>query len=180
MPEALDFTHFTNGAGIVSDFVFVNVSPNMTQPALYFYDKEGQLMDPASVVDVTGDLEVAEEGSLSVLTAMEPLGELTVSTHGREEVVTGSVRVVSDGPIGGLVRYNVPGAGVAEVGASQPVRDGIFFARRQADGISAAGAIHNPGEKAMVVSCQSMSGGAVLEEVEIFPSAKVGHIRAGR
>ena len=27
MPVPLDFTHFTNGAGIVSDFVFVNVSP---------------------------------------------------------------------------------------------------------------------------------------------------------
>ena len=54
------------------------------------------------------DLEVAEDGSLSVLTEMEPLGELTISTHGQGELVSGSVKVLSDGPIGGLVRYSVP------------------------------------------------------------------------
>ena len=167
MPEALDFTHFTNGAGIVSDFVFVNVSPHRTQPALYFYDQEGAPIDPESVVDVTGDLGVAEDGSLTVLTAMEPLGELTVSTHGRGEVVTGSVKVVSDGPIGGWVRYNVPGAGVAGVATSTPVRDALFLARHQAGGVTTAAAIHNLEEEAMGVTCQLMSNGMALEEVEI-------------
>ena len=165
-PVALDFAHFTNGAGIVSDFVFVNVSPHRTQPALYFYDTEGAPIDPASVVDVTGDLGVTEDGSLIVQTAMQPLGELTISTHGRGEVVTGSVKVVSDGPIGGLVRYNVPGAGVAGVETSTPVRDALFLARHQAGGITAA-AIHNLEEEAMEVTCQLMSGGVALEEVEI-------------
>ena len=167
MPVPLDFTHFTNGAGIASDFVFVNVSPHRTQPALYFYDQEGQLMDPALLVDVTGDLGVAEDGSLTVLTAMEPLGELTVSTHGRGEGVTGSVKVVSDGPIGGLVRYNVPGAGVAGVATSLPLRDALFLARHQAGGVTTATAIHNLEEEAMGVTCQLMSGGMALEEVEI-------------
>ena len=167
MPEALDFTHFTNGAGIASDFVFVNVSPHRTQPALYFYDQEGQLMDPALLVDVTGDLVVAEDGSLTVLTAMEPLGELTISTHGRGEGVTGSVKVVSDGSIGGWVRYNVPGAGVAGVATSTPVRDVLFLVRRQEGGITTAAAIHNLEEEAMGVTCRLMSGGMALEEVEI-------------
>ena len=167
MPEALDFTHFTNGADIVSGFVFVNVSPHRTQPALYFYDQEGQLMDPALLVDITGDLVVAEDGSLTVLTAMQPLGELTISTHGRGEVVSGSVKVVSDGSIGGLVRYNVPGAGVAGVETSTPVRDALFLARHQAGGITTAAAIHNLEEEAMGVTCQLMSGGMALEEVEI-------------
>ena len=167
MPVPLDFTHFTNGAGIVSDFVFVNVSPHRTQPALYFYDQEGQLMDPALLVDVTGDLGVAEDGSLTVLTAMEPLGELTISTHGRGEGVTGSVKVVSDGLIGGWVRYNVPGAGVAGVATSTPLRDALFLARHQAGGITTAAAIHNLEEEAMGVTCQLMSGGMALEEVEI-------------
>ena len=52
---------------------------------------------------------------------MEPLGELTISTHGRGEVVSGSVKVVSDGPIGGVLRFGLPGIGVAGVGASKPV-----------------------------------------------------------
>ena len=164
---ALDFAHFANGDGIISSLVLVNVATHPIRPALYFYDKEGNLIGPESVVDLTEDLEAAEDGALSIRTEMEPLGELTISTHGRGEVVTGSVKVVSDGSIGGLVRYNVPGAGVAGVETSTPLRDGIFFARHQAGGITTAAAIHNLGEEAMGVTCQLMSGGVALEEVEI-------------
>ena len=81
--------------------------------------------------------------------------------------MSGSVRVVSDGPIGGILRFDIPGIGVAAVGASQAVRDAIFPARRQAGGISTGAAIHNLGEEALVVSCQLMKDGAVLEEEEI-------------
>ena len=166
-PVALDFAHFANGTGITSAFVFVNVSPHMIRPALYFYDQEGHLMDPESVVEVTGDLEVAEDGSLSVLTEMEPLGELTISTQGRGELVSGSVKVVSHGPIGGGVRYSVPEIGVAGVGASPPVRDALFPARRQEGGINTRVALHNLGAEMIGVSCRLMSGGSALEEVEI-------------
>ena len=166
-PLALDFAHFANGTGITSDFVLVNVSSHMTRPALYFYDQQGHLIDPESVLDVTGDLEVTEDGSLSVLTEMEPLGQLTISTHGQGELVSGSVKVLSDGPLGGGVRYGVPQIGVAGVGASPPVRDVLFPARRQEGGIRTAAALHNLGEEAMGVSCRLMSGGVSLEEVEI-------------
>ena len=40
-------------------------------------------------------------------------------------------------------------------------------ARRQAGGISTGAAIHNLGEEALVVGCQLMKDGAVLEEEEI-------------
>ena len=145
----------------------MNVATHPIRPSLHFYDQEGEPIAVRSVVDVTPDLEILEDGALSVRTAMEPLGELTISTHGRGEVVSGSVKVVSDGPIGGVLRFGLPGIGVAGVGASQPVRDAIFPARRQAGGISTAAAIHNLGEEAMVVSCQLMKDGAVLEEEEI-------------
>ena len=176
----LDFAHFANGEGITSDLVFVNVetqpsgpapTPYHTaippiRPALYFYDKEGNPIAAESVVEITGDLEVRADGGLSVRTEMEPLGELTISTHGQGELVSGSVRVVSDGPIGGVLRFDLPGIGVAGVGASQPVRDALFPARREGD-LSTAAAIRNPGEEAIEVSCQLMSGGIVLEEAEI-------------
>ena len=81
--------------------------------------------------------------------------------------MTGSVKVVSDGPIGGLVRYGVPEIGVAGVGASEPVRDVLFPARRQAGGIRTAAALQNLGEEAMGVACRLMSGGVALEEAEI-------------
>ena len=141
----LDLAHFANGAGIISEVVLVNVAPHPIRPALYFYDQEGEPIAAESMVDVLGDLGIQEDGGLTIRTEMEPLGELTISTHGRGELVSGSVRVVSDGPIGGVLRFDLPGIGVAGVGASQPVRDALFPARRQAGGISPGAAIHNLG-----------------------------------
>ena len=89
----LDFAHFANGEGLTSDLVFVNVGTHPIRPALAFYDQEGQPMAPESVVEITGDLEVTEDGALSIQTAIEPLGELTISTHGQGELVSGSARV---------------------------------------------------------------------------------------
>ena len=112
-------------------------------PVLYFYDQEGHPIAPESMVDLTEDLEVTEDGALTVQTEMEPLGKLTISTHGRGDLVSGSVQVASDGPIGGVLRFDLPGIGVAGVGASQPVRDALFPARRRG-GLSTAAAIRNP------------------------------------
>ena len=101
----LDFPHFGNGEGIKSEMVFVNVEPRWSgpaiRPAIYFYDKEGDPIAAESVVDITGDLEIQEDGALTVLTEMEPLGELTISTHGQGALVSGSVKVASSRPIGG-------------------------------------------------------------------------------
>ena len=181
----LDFAHFANGEGITSDLVFVNVETQPSgpaptpyqvaippiRPALYFYDKEGNPIAAETVVDVTEDLEITEDGSLSVRTAMEPLGELTISTHGQGELVSGSVRVVSDGPIGGVLRFDLPGIGVAGVGASQPVRDVLFPVRRQEGGINTGVAVHNLGEEAMEVTCELMQGGTVLNDESISLAA---------
>ena len=56
------------------------------RPALYFYGTDGQPLAAESVVDITGDLEGMEDGGLTVLTEMEPLGVLTISTHGRAAI----------------------------------------------------------------------------------------------
>ena len=160
---ALDFAHFANGAGIISDLVFVNVAPHPIRPVLYFYDQEGNLIDPESMVDLTEDLEVTGDGALSIWTEMEPLGELTISTHGRGELVSGSVKVAANGPIGGVLRFDLPGIGVAGVGASPPVRDALFPARRQAGGIRTAAALHNLGEEAITrASCPLAASGICL------------------
>ena len=177
----LNFAHFANGAGLTSDLVFVNLSTERSRPAptpfhtdilparpaIYFYDTEGALVSAESVVDITGDLEVMEDGGLTVQTAMEPLGVLTVSTHGRGELVSGSVRVVADEPIGGMLRFDLPGIGVAGVGASSPFSDALFPVRRQEAGINTGVAVHNLGEEAMEVTCELMQGGTVLDDVSI-------------
>ena len=177
----LDFAHFANGTGIVSELVLVNVEtrpsgrgatpfhPTVpeTRPAIYFYDREGYRIDPATVVDVPQGLAVEDDGGLTLEAAMEPLGELTVETHGRGPLVSGAVKVFSDGPVGGVLRYRIPGVGVTGVGTAGAVRDGLFPARRQAGGIRTAAAMHNTGQEAIEVRCWLMSGGEVLEETRI-------------
>ena len=117
----LDLAHFANGAGIISEVVLVNVAPHPIRPALYFYDQEGEPIAAESMVDVLGDLGIQEDGGLTIRTEMEPLGELTISTHSRGDLVSGSVKVAAYGAIGGVLRFDLPGIGVAGVQVSQPL-----------------------------------------------------------
>ena len=167
----LDLAHFANGAGIISEVVLVNVAPHPIRPALYFYDQEGEPIAAESMVDVLGDLGIQEDVGLTIRTEMEPLGELTISTHGRGDLVSGSVKVAAYGPIGGVLRFDLAGIGVAGVQVSQPLRDAIFPVRRREGGIDTGMALHNREEEAAVVSCRLMKNGAVLEEVEITLAA---------
>ena len=81
--------------------------------------------------------------------------------------MSGSVRVIADEPIGGVLRFDLPGIGVAGVGASSPVRDVIFPVRRREGGINTGVAVQNLGEEAMEVTCELMQGGTVLDDVSI-------------
>ena len=167
---ALDFAHFGNGSAISSDVVLVNLAATPIRPAVYFYDKAGELLDPESVVDVGGNLETTDYGAVTLQSELAPLGEVTISTNGMGETVTGSVKVISDGPhspIGGVLRFDSPGIGVAGVGASQAVRDAIFPARRQDGGIDTGAALRNLSEKKLTLTCSLMMGGEVLEEKEV-------------
>ena len=166
-PPRLYFAHFANGASITSDLVLVNVGTSPIRPTIYFYDPDGHRIDAASVVHVMEESEVVADGALTVRKAIEPLGELTISTTGEGVVVSGSVIVVADGPIGGVLRFDIPEIGVAGVGASQPVQDAIFPARRKEGGINTGAAIRNLGDDPIVVSCQLMQEGTELEEKDI-------------
>ena len=41
-----------------------------SRPAIHFYDTEGHPIAAESVVDITGDLEITEDGALTVQTAL--------------------------------------------------------------------------------------------------------------
>ena len=181
-PEAaLDFAHFANGDGTTSDLVFVNMKTQPSGPAptpfhvaippirpvLYFYDREGNPIAAESLVDLTADLVIQEDGSLTVLTEMEPLGVLTVSTHGQGPLVSGSVRVLSNGPIGGMLRYDLPHIGVAVVGASPPVSDAIFPVRRREEGITTGVALHNLESSPGLVHCDLLREGVLRDSASI-------------
>ena len=175
----LNFAHFVNGTWI-TDLVFVNLSTEASRPAptpfhtaippsrpaIYFYDTAGNPIAAESVVDITGDLEITEDGALTVQTEMEPLGVLTISTHGRGELVTGSVRVVSDGPIGGMLRFDHPDFGVAGVGASPPVSDALLPVRRQEGGINTGVALHNLESSPGLLRCDLIAAGRAARRRE--------------
>ena len=110
-----------------------------------------------------GDLVVTEDGALTVQTEIEPVGVLTISTHGRGDLLSGSVKVVSDGPIGGVLRFDLPEVGVAGVGASQPVSDAIVPVRRQQDGLNTGIAIHNLESSPELMRCALMQEGVLLD-----------------
>ena len=162
---ALDFAHFGNGSAISSDVVLVNLAASPIRPAVYFYDTMGELIDPASVVDPDENLEFTDFGAVTLQSELAPLGEVTISTNGMGDTVTGSVKVISDGthsPIGGVLRFDVPGVGVAGVGASQAVRDAIFPARRIAAGINTGAAFRNLSESEQTLTCRLMKDGQTL------------------
>ena len=166
-PARLDFTHFANGGNIVSSLVLVNPGADAVRPAIYFYDQQGDPIAAESMLDVPADMEIGNDGALSPRTAMNPLGELTISTHGRGVLKVGSVTVAAAGPVGGVLRFDIPGHGVAGVGDSPPVRDALVPVRRQDGGINTGVAVHNRGTTALLVRCRLMRDGAVLEETMI-------------
>ena len=138
------------------------------RPEIYFfYDTGGVLVPPASLVDLTGDLEVTEDGALTVRAAMEPLGVLTISTHGRGELVTGSVRVVSEGPIGGMLRYAHPSLGAAGAGAGPAVSDALVPVRRTGGGVNTGVALHNRETGPGLLRCELMQAGVLRDSASI-------------
>ena len=80
--------------------------------------------------------------------------------------MTGSVKVVTEGidsPIGGVLRFDAPGIGVAGVGTSQAVRDAIIPVRRQMGGLNTGAALRNLSEFELTLTCHLMTGGETIE-----------------
>ncbi len=168
----LNFAHFANGdfggTATSSDLVFVNVATSAVAPAIHFYDQDGEMIAADMVVDAMMEgVEVGEDGALTVTDEIPPMGEMTISTSGMGDGIVGSVRVVSDGPIGGVLRFDIPNIGVAGVGASKAVNAAIFPARRMADGINTGAAIRNLMPDMTMVTCRLMAGGQRMGEASI-------------
>jgi len=165
--EGIDFAHFANGTNagvtITSDIVLVNVETSTVTPAIYFYNQMGQMIEADSVVDTSGDLDMAGDGALTVPMGIPGRGEITISTNGEGALVVGSVRVFGTGRLGGVLRFDIPAVGVAGVGVSEPVSDAIFPARRMTDGINTGAAIRNLSSNPLTVSCMLMQGGEVMD-----------------
>lgn len=107
------FAQFANGAGYVSSLVFTN--PSRTGAAsgtLSFFSDNGQPL----AVSVNG-----QPPAVTVPFRISPLGEAAFVTNGAGDLGVGSVRVNADIPVAGVVKFSIPGLGIAGVGESLPL-----------------------------------------------------------
>ena len=75
--------------------------------------------------------------------------------------------MVSDGPIGEILRFEHPDLGVAGVGASPPLSDALFPVRRQEGGITTGVALHNLESSPGLLRCDLMREGVLLDAASI-------------
>jgi len=104
------FAQFANGDQWVSSFVGTNPSSTTTvSGTLSFNSGSGQPL----AISVNGGPAEA-----SVAFVINPLGSVIFTTNGLGSLATGSVRVSSDNPIAGVIRFSHPSLGIAGVGES--------------------------------------------------------------
>ena len=143
---------------------FVNVATHPIRPAIYFYDTEGVPDCRRARWWRSASREVAEDRKPERIGRRWSAGGHHDFPKGSWS--SGSVKVVSDGPLGGLVRYG-PKIGVAGWEPARPVRDALFPPPPGGRNPHGGGAAQPVFAEAMGVSCRLMSAGVALEEVEI-------------
>lgn len=131
----LHFAQFAAG-GLTSDVVITNPSAESTVTGeVYFFDAEGQLIEPSNVLS---------DGSTDARFTLPPLGAVTFPSRTMGDLTQGSAIVTSSEPVSGVIRFDIPGTGVAGVGTSEPASEVILPVRRSG-GLSTGAAIRNAG-----------------------------------
>ena len=166
LDHVLVFPHFANGESIESELVLVNLG-SASAPMIYFSNTDGEAVMVESLVEITEDLVVLEDGGLSTVDMIPSLGEVTISTNGSGEGAKGSVKVVSSTLYAGFLRFKLP-QGVAGVASAGSAHNFTVPVQRKEGGINTGLAIHNPNDQRLVrVDCMLMKDGEVLDSVDI-------------
>jgi hypothetical protein len=155
MTTSLHFAQFGTGSGFSSDIVLVNTSVSQTlEGQVQFFDPDGaplplRLIDGTTVSEVEFDL--ASQQSTTIAT--DPEGDL----------VLGSAVASGEGEFGGVIRFTIPGSGIAGVGSAQPLTAAIVPARNQ-NGIQTALAIRNTGDQTITVKAYLLQDGSQVTD----------------
>ena len=176
------FAQFGNGEGFSSDIVLTNPSAsNTASGGIDFLDDKGV---PLSVgIVVTGNdgallaTGVSSSGiASSVDFSIAPLGAVTISTDGQGDLVVGSAVVTLSGEVGGVVRFGIPGIGIAGVGASQPLDGFITPVRRELGGINTGIAMRNTESHAVTLNLtlRNMRGDEVANGTKTIEGLPAG------
>ncbi len=144
--NALFFAQFGNGQGFTSEIVLTNPSNDVASGIVRFFGNDGQPLNigladlPADPQRALVPLNAAPSSRFEF--SVPAVGALSILTDGAGELAVGSAEVKSNGPLGGVVRFSIPGIGIAGVGASQPLQAFQIPVRRK-DGINTGLALQN-------------------------------------
>ena len=137
------------GSGNVgSEILISNPAATLEQFATArFYDDAGDPMP--TPVSISGALETGFAGEGIPVDRVDfsiaPLGRVSIVTNGGEPLV-GSAIINSNGTLSGLVRFEIPGIGIAGV-QSSPLMGGFVVPVRSENGIDTGVAFMNPSEE---------------------------------
>ena len=98
---------------------------------------------------------------------LDPLDAITISTDGVGGAQAGSATVVSNKPLGGVVRFQLTGIGIAGVGMSEPLTGCITPARRTPGGINTGIAIRNLSINELTLRVRLRQGGVDIGDTNI-------------
>ena len=162
-PPTLFFPHFGNGGGIRSDLVLSNPSLDTTVAgSVSFAQDDGTPFAVELASEGEGKI-VPLQAVSSVSFSIPPRGTETISTDGLGEVaVAGSATVTADGAVGGVVKFDLSGVGIAGVGATEPLNGFVIPARRAAGGINTGVAIHNSESTPVSLTLRLFDSGALM------------------
>lgn len=177
-PQAYYFAQFGGGGGLTSDLVLTNPSADAAVEAtIDLYDADGAPLQIGLEVTADGGYPyhfgigpANAHSSLEVL--VPPLGSVVVSTDPAGQLAVGAAAVRSDYPLGGVVRFSVPGIGITGVGASEALSGFISPVRRTAGVVSTGVAIHNVGNEPVVIDLSlrtTAEGEVATATIEDFP-----------
>ena len=149
-PPSLFFPQFGNGTAggltLTSDIVLLNTAST-----------GDPITASVNLLDPDGNpLDVGFEGGTSEAT-IEPRQSATFRTDGQGNLVTGSASVTANGPVAGVLRFTLPGFGVAGVQSSPPLSAFLVPVRNEGD-IRTALAIRNTSRNAITVFCDFWFG----------------------
>ncbi len=141
----LYFAQFGNGPGTISDLLPTGSEGSASMATVTYRDDEGN-PSPVNVV-VTGNdgasvaHTLAGEGVVAV--EVPPLGLVRITTDGAGDLISGSVTVDFDNPIGGVIRFTLDPFGTAGVLDSPLMRGFLTPVRKNAE-INTGVAVFNP------------------------------------
>ncbi len=124
----LHFAQFGNGSGLKSEIVLTNPHPTQTVTGeVTLLDVGGAVLDLRNNLSGTTGVDATK---VMPQFSIPALGSVRIETDGLGPLSTGSVVVVATGAVGGVIRFEIAGTGVAGVGSGTPFKKAIVPVQR--------------------------------------------------